>query len=248
MNKEYYIIGWHPIAEALETGKQFQRIFLLQGSRGEKQTEVLKFAKEREIPIQFVPQQKLDRITRKNHQGVIAVVSPIEFADVDNLIASLYEQGESPKFMALDGVTDVRNFGAICRSAECLGFHGILIPSSGMAPINEDAVKSSSGALLRLPVCRISDMGKTLKSLQQQGLQLAGMTEKATQKLSELSIKGPLCIVMGNEETGLTEASLRTCDYLVRIPMKGRVASLNVSVSAAIAMYALGASSVKNVD
>lgn len=248
MNKEYYIIGWHPIIEALESGKEFQKIFLLQGSRGEKQSDVLKFAKERDIPVQQVPQQKLDRITRKNHQGIIALVSPIEFADLDNLIAALYEQGETPHFIALDGVTDVRNFGAICRSAECLGFHAILIPSTGMAPINEDAIKSSSGALMRLPVCRVTDIGKVLKSLQQYGVQLVGMTEKATQELPDLEVSGPLCIVMGNEETGLTEASLRTCDNLVRIPMTGQVASLNVSVSAAIAMYALGSSTNKIVD
>ena len=244
MKKDFYIMGWHPVIEALESGKEFQKVFLLQGGKGERHAELFALTKQRDIPVQYVPQQKLDRISRKKHQGVIAIVSPIEFADLDNLIASTYEVGQTPRMIALDGVTDVRNFGAIVRSAECLGFHAVIIPSSGMAPINEDAIKSSSGALLRLPICRVNDLGRSLKSIQTQGLHLVGMTEKAKVELPNIQVTTPLCVVMGNEETGLSDTSLRLCDTLVRIPMSGKVASLNVSVSAAIGMYALTAANV----
>lgn len=231
------LFGWHPVLEAIASGKEIQRIFLLRGARNERSAELLKVTGELGIPVQFVPQQKLDRITRKNHQGVIAELSPVEFADLDNLLHMLYERGESPAILALDGVTDVGNFGAICRSVEGLGFHAVLIPTKGAAPLNEDAVKTSSGALLRIPVCRTSNFGKTLRQLRDSGLSLVGMTEKASTPLHEVIVNTPLCVVMGNEEVGLSEASLKNCEVLSRIHMNGDIASLNVSVSAAIAMY-----------
>lgn len=231
------LFGWHPVLEAISSGKEIQRIFLLRGVRNERSAELMKVAGELGIPVQFVPQQKLDRITRKNHQGVIAELSPVEFADLDNLLHMLYEAGKTPAILALDGVTDVGNFGAICRSVEGLGFHAVLIPTKGAAPLNEDAVKTSSGALLRIPVCRTPNFGKTLLQLRDSGLFLVGMTEKASTELCEVSVKTPLCVVMGNEEVGLSEASLKSCDTLARIRMNGDISSLNVSVSAAIAMY-----------
>lgn len=231
------LFGWHPVLEAIASGKELQRIFLLRGARNERSAEVIKAAGELGIPIQFVPQQKLDRITRKNHQGIIAELSPVEFADLENLLQMIYERGETPAILALDGVTDVGNFGAICRSVEGLGFHAVLIPTKGAAPLNEDAIKTSSGALLRIPVCRTPNFGKTLRQLQDSGLTLIGMTEKASTELSEVIVNNPLCVVMGNEEVGLSESSLKSCEVLAKIPMNGEMASLNVSVSAAIAMY-----------
>lgn len=247
-NKEQFIFGWHPVMEALEAKKEVQKIFLLQGTRNERSASVMKHSKALGIPVQFVPGQKLDRITRKNHQGVIAILSPIEFAHLDNLVASVYERGELPRFLACDGITDVRNFGAICRSAECFGFHGVLVPARGMAPLNEDAIKTSSGALLRIPVCRLHDFVGELKALQKGGVKLIGMTEKGASDLHEIRADGPTCVVMGNEETGLSAAMLSTCDELVRIPMAGKTLSLNVSVSAGIAMFKVMQDQQSNVD
>lgn len=234
------VFGWHPVLEALEGGKDLQKIFILRGVKSDRQGQCLTLAKEREVPVQFVPAEKLDRLTRKNHQGVVAFLSPVEFANLPNLLFQLFSEGVTPRLIALDGVTDVGNFGAICRSAEGLGFHGIVIPSTGSAPLSEDAVKTSSGALLRLPVCRVVHFGKALDELKSSGVQLVGMTEKANDELASVHIDGPVCLVMGNEETGLSTESLRLCDRLVRIPMAAKMGSLNVSVAAGIGMYQLG--------
>ena len=225
--------------EAFESGKDFQKIFIQSHMRNERSAEVLATAKERDIPIQFVPVQKLNKLTRKAHQGIVAFLSPIEFADLENLIHSVYVDGETPRFVALDGVTDVRNFGAICRSAECFGFHGVIVPTTGMAPINEDAIKTSAGALMRLPVCRVASMKQALKTLTDSGIQLIGLTEKSEVSLKDHSSDDPFCMVMGSEDTGLSDEALRSCEYLYRIPMAGKTQSLNVSVSAGIAMFAL---------
>lgn len=233
------VFGWHPVLEALEGGKDLQKIFILRGVKSDRQGQCLALAKEREVPVQFVPAEKLDRLTRKNHQGVVAFLSPVEFANLPNLLFQLFSEGVTPRLIALDGVTDVGNFGAICRSAEGLGFHGIIIPSTGSAPLSEDAVKTSSGALLRLPVCRVVHFGKALDELKSSGVQLVGMTEKASDELASVHVDGPVCLVMGNEETGLSTESLRLCDRLVRIPMAAKMGSLNVSVAAGIGMYQL---------
>ena len=235
--KESLAFGWHPVLEALSSGKDLQKVLLQQGIRNERSTELMRLCKERGVPVQYVPILKLDKITRKNHQGIIAFLSPVEYADIDNLLAMVFASGETPAILVLDGVDDVRNFGAICRSAECFGFHGVLIPTKGSAPISEDAIKTSSGALLRLPVCRTTNLTATLRSLQASGLALVGMTEKTDNLLMNVKHEGPLAIVMGNEELGLSPDTLRICDHLAKIPMTGKIASLNVSVSAGIAMY-----------
>ena len=235
--KEQLIFGWHPVLEALDTGKEFQKVFMLAKGKSERANEVMEKCSQRSIPVQFVPQQKLDRLTRKVHQGIVAFLSPIEFADLDNLIASLYDTGKTPSFMALDGVTDVRNFGAICRSAECFGFDGVIVPSKGMAPINEDAIKTSAGALMRLPVCRVKSMKSAISLLKNNGITLFGMTEKAAEELSSYSYEQPVCLIMGSEDEGLSSEVVKNCDHLVKIPMMGKTQSLNVSVSAGVAMY-----------
>ncbi len=233
------VFGWHPVLEALEGGKDLQKIFILRGVKSERQGQCLALAKAMEVPVQFVPAEKLDRLTRKNHQGVVAFLSPVEFANLSNLLYQLFADGRVPRLIALDGVTDVGNFGAICRSAEGLGFHGVVIPSTGSAPLSEDAIKTSSGALLRLPVCRVTHFSKALEEMRLSGIHLVGMTEKANDELGSILVDGPVCLVMGNEETGLSTESLRLCDRLVRIPMAAKMGSLNVSVAAGIGMYAL---------
>ncbi len=231
------IFGWHPILEALMSGKEIQRVYIQQGLKNERSQELLRVTKERNIPVQFVPVQRLEKFTRKTHQGVVAMLSPVEFADLPNLLQMIFEQGMSPAIIALDGVTDVGNFGAICRSAEGLGFHGITIPMAGTAPLNEDAIKTSSGALLRLPVCRDMKLITMLRHMKESGLTIIGMTEKASEVLENVKEAGPVCLVMGSEETGLSLEVLKICDQLVRIPMHSQLGSLNVSVSAAIGMY-----------
>lgn len=231
------LIGFHPLMEALKSGKEIQKVFIQKGISGERMPELKAELKKLEIPIFTVPKDKLQRITRKNHQGIIAFTSPIEFQNIENLLFSLFEAGKNPSFLMLDGITDVRNFGAIVRSAECMGVHAVIIPIKGMAPINAEAVKSSSGALLRVPICRSNHLDKTVAFLRNSGIKVVGCTEKSTENIDEVSLIEPLCIVMGNEETGLSEKTLQTADHLVRIPMIGDVASLNVSASCAVALY-----------
>lgn len=239
MNKEQFIFGWHPVMEALDSGKELQRVFLLKNQRNERSEHIRRFCAERNVPVQYVPIQRLDRITRKNHQGVIAYVSPIQFADLTNLVAMQFETGRTPALLALDGITDVRNFGAICRSAESFGFDALVIPSSGMAPINEEAIKSSSGALMRIPICRSDKLINDLSELKLSGFQIFGLSEKGQSNLLERDFSAPLCMVMGNEETGLSSAVQAACDDLLCIRTRGKTGSLNVSVSAAIAMFSV---------
>ena len=236
MEKDY-IIGHNPLREALDKEKEIQRILYLRGLRNPEILQAIKEAKALGIPCSAVPEQKLARITKKNHQGIIAFLSPITFEVLDVFISQLYESALVPKVLLLDGITDVRNFGAVVRSAECLGFHTVVIPSKGMAPINADAIKSSSGALLRLPICRTDNVAECITYLQSYGIKVIGCTEKSDQLINETPLKGAICVVLGNEETGLSRASLTKADDLVRIPMSGQVQSLNVAASGAIAMY-----------
>ena len=220
--------------EAIASGKQPDKIFIQRGLRGDTHRELLDMLKQRGLPFQFVPIEKLNRITRKNHQGVVAFLTEIEYQRVEDILPGLFERGEEPLFVALDRVTDVRNFGAIARSAECLGAHAIIIPDRGAAPASADAVKSSAGALLRIPVCRESQLKNSLRYLQQSGLKLIAASEKGQRSLHDSSLIGPACLIMGSEEDGVSDDILKFADELCAIPMKGHTASLNVSVSAGI--------------
>lgn len=237
MKENDLLIGFHPLMEAIKSGKEIQKVFIQKGLTADRMPDLKQELNKHEIPMFIVPREKLERISRKNHQGIIAFTSPIEFQNLENLLFSLFEEGKNPSFLMLDGITDVRNFGAIVRSAECMGVHAVIIPVKGMAPINADAVKSSSGALLRVPICRSTHLDKTLSFLRNSGIKVVGCTEKSTENIDEVSLIEPLCIVMGNEETGLSEKTIQTADHLVKIPMIGDVASLNVSASCAVALY-----------
>ncbi len=237
MEKEYFIYGLHPIMEAIGSGKEIDRIFFRKGLKGDLSAELLKMARDYEIPFQFVPQEKLDRITRKNHQGVIAFVSPVSFDSLANLVPSLFERGETPFLLVLDGITDVRNFGAIARSAECAGVHGIVIPAQGTAQVNEEAVRTSAGALMRIPVCREKSLKTAATFLKNSGILLAGASEHAVSAYYETDLRDPLAIIMGSEDKGISPDLIRLCDHLVRIPMMGNISSLNVSVAAGILMF-----------
>jgi 23S rRNA (guanosine2251-2'-O)-methyltransferase len=193
--------------------------------------------KEHQLAFKYVPVEKLNRLTRKNHQGVIAFGSQVEYQLLDEIVPMVYERGETPLLLALDRVTDVRNAGAIARSIECVGGHCLIMSEKNAAPMNGDAVKSSAGALLRLPVCREKSMVRSLETLAQAGLQIIGITEKAGQTLDEIDFTLPSVLVMGSEEDGISPEVLRTCHVRAKIPMVGHVASLNVSVAAGMALY-----------
>jgi 23S rRNA (guanosine2251-2'-O)-methyltransferase len=236
-NIESMIFGIHPVLEALEEGKSVDKVFLKKGMEGDSGRHLMEKLRFYKVPFQFVPVEKLNRLTRKNHQGVVAMISPVEFASLESLIQSLYEEGKVPLLVALDGVTDVRNFGAIARSADCLGANGIIIPFKGSAAVSADAVKTSAGALMRLPVCKVITLKETLQYLVDSGLRIVGFSEKAKQDLHLSDLKGPMVILMGSEEDGISPELRPLISEMVRIPMAGKTSSLNVSVSAGIALY-----------
>ncbi len=189
------------------------------------------------IPYQVVPVEKLNRITRKNHQGVIAFVSLIEYQSLQNLIPVIFERGEMPLLVVADGITDVRNIGAMARSAECAGAHALVIPEKGMAPINADAIKSSAGALSRIPVCRERHLAETMVFLQESGIKTVVCDEKAGKSIYDADLSGPLALIMGSEDRGVSSIVRKLAAEQVSIPMQGRIASLNVSVATGIVLF-----------
>lgn len=237
MERSDFIFGIRPVLEAIEASKSIDKILVKRDINGELIKEVLQKAKEYSIPIQKVPNEKLNRITLKNHQGVIAIMCPVRYYNLDNLIAKLYEEGKTPMAIVLDGVTDARNFGAISRSAECAGADFILIPERGSASVTSDAVRASAGALFHIPVCRERDLVKGLVTLQENGFKIVGATEKSKDLYTEEDYKVPVAIVMGSEDTGMSKETLKKCDSLVKIPILGKVGSLNVSVACGIMLY-----------
>jgi 23S rRNA (guanosine2251-2'-O)-methyltransferase len=199
--------------------------------------EILDLAKEKGVQVQKVPLEKLNRITRKNHQGAIAFVSAIHYAKLDNVIADTFEKGQVPLILVLDRITDVRNFGAIARTAECAGAHAIVIPSRGAAQINADAMKTSSGALNFLPVCKEENLISVVEFLQNSGLKVIACTEKTKNSIYQMDLKEPLAFIMGSEEDGISDELLRKVDELASIPQTGQVGSLNVSVAAGVIIF-----------
>jgi len=237
--KSNFIYGFHAVLEALENGNPFEKIFIQKGIVEDKAKSISGKARDLAIPVSRVPIEKMNRISRKNHQGIIGIGSVVEYQPLDLLIPSIYEKGEDPFLIILDEVTDVRNFGAIARTAEALGVHGIILPLKRSANINEDAIKTSAGVLNYLPVCRVHSLNETARFLKNSGIQLIACTEKATDQISSIANDGPLAIIMGSEENGVHPNLLNECDFHVKIEMKGKVASLNVSVAAGIIIHHL---------
>ena len=237
MEKSDYIFGIRPVLEAMEASKSIDKILVKRELNGELVKEVFQMAKELDIPVQKVPNEKLNRITMKNHQGLIAIMCPVRYYNLDNLIASLYEEGKTPLAIILDGVTDARNFGAIARSAECAGADFIVIPEKGSASVTSDSVRSSAGALFHIPVCREKDLTRALIRLQENGYKIVGASEKSKLNYTDVDYSVPVAIVMGAEDTGLSNDVLRRCDDLAAIPILGKVGSLNVSVACSVILY-----------
>ena len=237
IESQQMIFGLHPVMEAIDAGREISKILLRKGLEGNMYHELLIMMRDHDIPSQIVPVEKLNRVTRKNHQGIIAFISPVEYVRIENLIPSLFEEGKDPFIVICDGVTDIRNIGAIARSAECAGAHAILLPAKGSAMISADAVKASAGALNHIHVCRTEHLGRTLAFLKNSGLKIVAASEKAGDIYFNTDMTGPVALLMGSEDEGIAPEHLRIADLIVKIPVKGKISSLNVSAAASVLMY-----------
>jgi 23S rRNA (guanosine2251-2'-O)-methyltransferase len=231
------VYGIHPLIETIKAGKEIDKVFIQKGLHGEHSAELFALLRECDIHYQHVPVEKLNRITRKNHQGVVAFVSAITYHPIEEIVQSLFEKGENPLILILDRVTDVRNFGAIARTAESAGVHAILVPLQGSAQMNADAMKTSAGALNNIPVSRSRNLNESIDFLKNSGLQIVAATEKTEENYYVVDFTLPTAIIMGSEEDGVSPAYLKKCNHKVRIPMNGTTDSLNVSVAAGILIY-----------
>ena len=231
------VFGIRAVIEAIKAGKEIEALFIQRGLGGGLFLELKALLQEHGISAQQVPVEKLNRITPKNHQGVIGVISPIIYQRIEDIIPQVFEAGKVPLVLVLDSITDVRNMGAIARTAECAGVDAIVIPSKGSAQVTPDAIKTSAGALFKIPVCRHDNLVNTVKFLQESGLQVVCCTEKTNDSIYDVDYTPPTVIIMGSEEDGIRNELIRSAEHLAKIPMFGEIASLNVSVSTAVIVY-----------
>jgi 23S rRNA (guanosine2251-2'-O)-methyltransferase len=237
--QQQILYGIRPVIEAIEAGKTIDRVYIDENARGELITQLRHLLKDQDIPHQILPQYRFYKVAdrNKNHQGVVAYAALVEYQDIEEIVQQTFERGETPLILVLDKITDVRNFGALARTAECMGVHAILIPSKGAAAINEDAIKTSAGALMKIPVCRTHNLKIALDYLHDSGLILAAASEEGAVDCWGADLKTPLALVMGNEETGVSPEYMKRCDLLLKVPMTGTIESLNVSVAAGMLLY-----------
>lgn len=231
------IFGIRAVIEAIDAGKTLDKVLIRRDMSSAIGRELITKLQNVPTQVQRVPVEKLNQFTDKNHQGVIAFLSPVEFTPIESLVPMLFEQGKVPFLMVLDGITDVRNFGAIARTCECAGVDGIVIASRSSVAVNGDAIKTSAGALHTLPVCKVANMQEALQFLRDSGLRIVAATEHSTQNYTEVDMRQPLAIIMGSEEHGIYQANLDLATDKVRIPMLGKLESLNVSVAAGVMIY-----------
>lgn len=237
MQSTDYIFGIRAVMEAIEAGKEIDKVFIRKDFSGELASELFDMIRARGVVTQRVPVERLNRITRKNHQGVIAMMSAVTYHRLDHLVPQLFEEGVLPFVVVLDGITDVRNFGAIARTAECAGADAIVIPEHGSVSVGADAVKTSAGALHHLPVCRETSTLSAVRYLKASGFNVVAVSEKADINYTTASYTVPTALVLGAEDTGISPEVIRQCDTFVSIPMFGHIGSLNVSVAAGVLMY-----------
>ena len=237
MKDSNLIYGRHPVLDAIQSGTTIDKLMLQQGIRGEFEKEIRQLSKVHNIPVQVVPKERLNKVTRANHQGIIGYISAIRYYDLEDVLPMLYEKEEAPLILILDGITDVRNMGAIARSAEVLGAHALVVPKKGSAMIGPDAVKTSAGALNILPVCRENSLVKAVQYLINSGIQVLASDLKAEKQLSELDLILPTAIIVGSEGKGTSPALIEEANQHFVIPQKGETDSLNVSVATGIMLY-----------
>jgi 23S rRNA (guanosine2251-2'-O)-methyltransferase len=233
----YYLYGMHPVTDAVRQGRKFERVLLKKGLEGEQFRALLEELTQREIPYQFVPVEKMNRLVRGAHQGVIGYLAQIEYVSFEEMVEGALSRKASPVFLVLDGISDVRNLGAIARSAECAGVDGIVVPAKGSAAINADAVKTSAGALLRVPVARVANLRTALYYFRDSEFQIVAASEKAEDTMYDVNLRKASVLVMGSEGTGISEPVLSLCTVGARIPMVGETGSLNVSVATAVVLF-----------
>ena len=236
-SKSSLIFGIHPVNEAIRSGKPIDKVLIKQGFKNEILPGLFPALRDQNIPFQYVPLEKLNRLTGGNHQGIIALVSELEYTDLEKLVPMLFDQGKLPVLVLLDSITDVRNLGALARSAECSGMDALIVPSKGSAQINADAIKTSAGALNNIPVCRVNSLEDAAKYLQDSGFQLVAATEKAEDFIFNADFNKPVALILGAEDTGIDPSLLKMADVLVKIPMYGAIKSLNVSAAASVLFF-----------
>lgn len=237
MEKEYQIFGIRAVIEAISAGKTIDKIFVQKGLKSPLYHQLHTLLQEQQIAISQVPAEKLNRLTKKNHQGVVATLSPVEYHDFENLVISTIESGKVPLFLVLDHLSDVRNFGAIIRTAECTGVSGIIIPKRGSVSVTADTIKTSAGAVFKVPISRVDNLRDAVYYLQGSGIKTIAASEKTDKLLYEISMTEPLAIVMGAEDTGISPALLKLADDKAKLPMMGSIGSLNVSVACGVFLY-----------
>lgn len=242
----YMIYGIHSVLETLKEGKPIDQILIKKLSDNELIREIIYLARKQGVTVKSVPYEKLQRITQKNHQGVIAFISPIEFFKIEQIVPEIFEKGETPLIVVLDEITDVRNFGAIVRTCECMGVHTIVIPQKGAAQINSDAIKTSAGALQKLPICKVSSLVGACNYLKECGMQIISASEKFSRKTFEVDYSIPTVLIMGSEETGISKPLLDISTDSIQIPMAGTISSLNVSVATGICLYEINRQRIVN--
>ena len=237
MKKDQFIFGLYPVLEALQAKAPVDKIFLNQQSEASRFHEILQLAQAQNVTVNSVPQEKLDKLTRSNHQGIVAYLSPIQFTDLDTLVASVLEQSKSPLLLILDQITDARNFGAIIRTAECTGVDGIIILKKGGAPVSADTVKTSAGAIFNIPVCKVDHIKDALYYLQGSGFKVLGASEKTTNSYFDADLTGAMGLVLGSEDKGISKSIIPHLDGLISLPMVGKTKSLNVSVACGALLF-----------
>ena len=230
------IFGIRPVVEAIEAGREIDKLYIRKGAEGQLMTELRDLCLRHRVRVQEVPVEKLNRLVRGNHQGVVAQIAAIAYVQLDDILERVPDD-ETPLVVVFDGVTDVRNFGAIARSAECAGAHGLIAPLKNSAPVNAEAIRASAGALTTIPVCRVGSIRNTIKTLQAEGFQVVAATEKSRKLLYDADLRRPTALVMGAEETGISKEVLKLCDERLAIPLIGRIESLNVSAAAAVMLF-----------
>ena len=230
------IFGIRPVVEAIEAGREIEKLYIRKGAERQLMTELRDLCLRHRVRVQEVPVEKLNRLVRGNHQGVVAQIAAIAYVQLDDILERVPDD-ETPLVVVFDGVTDVRNFGAIARSAECAGAHGLIAPLKNSAPVNAEAIRASAGALTTIPVCRVGSIRNTLKTLQAEGFQVVAATEKSRKLLYDADLRRPTALVMGAEETGISKEVLKLCDERLAIPLIGRIESLNVSAAAAVMLF-----------
>lgn len=234
---ENLLFGAHPVLEALKANQEIDKVLILNNLKTPVAKEIVELVKSKGISLNRVPQEKLNKITKQNHQGIIAFASPVKFQEIRQIVPQLFKRTKAPFLLILDRISDVRNFGAIVRTAECAGVDAIIIPKKGAAQINAETVKTSAGALFNIPICKVGGIETILPYLIENGIKLVACTEKTQRMYTEVDYKQPIGIIMGSEENGIASSNMNKCDYIVKIPLVGKTGSLNVSVAAGAIIY-----------